>query len=433
MNAARPPAASSPPAAQRQTLLGIGPKAPWPVTCGGSEGIHGAIEALARHFNVVYACPAPAASPEQAEHYAAIGVDYRPIGFEPSENLRDIVSATLQGLPFKFHKYSSGRALEAFDRELGPLAPDAILCFHAHTEAVGRGLARRRQWDVPIVLREHNIEYEMARSICSSMSPFKRLVAEPFLWLTEREERRMWARSDCVAFLSESDLATARASGVSGRFELVPEGVPLPARRAVSFPGASAPLLIPFNPDALQSRQNTITFLRDYWRAVADLPSLAGTRLAMTAVNPERLASLSGISEDEQHRLRIDALGFLPSLAPRFHSALAVVAPTFYGSGIRKKVLEAMANQVPVVATELDLGTCHYFEAGRNILMMGEPTDFARTVAALRNDPDRWLQLVEAARTTVETHASWEGFARAMRDQIEALQRARAPRAGART
>jgi glycosyltransferase involved in cell wall biosynthesis len=412
----------------RLTLLAIGPKAPWPVTCGGSEGIHGAIEALARHFHVVYTCPAPPASAAEDEHYGQIGVDYRPIDYEPSESLRDIVAATLQGLPFKFHKYSSGRALKAFDRHLGSVAPDAILCFHAHTEALGRGLARLRGWNVPIVLREHNIEHEMARSICSSMHPVKRMVAAPFLWLTQREEQRMWARCDCVAFLSESDLASARASGVRGRLELVPEGVPLPPRRTVTFPGAAAPLLIPFNPDALQSRNNTIKFLRDYWRTVANLPQLAGTRLAVTAVDPTRLASLSGISEDEQRSLRIDALGFLPSLAPVFHASLAVVAPTFFGSGIRKKVLEAMANQVPVLATELDLGTCQYFEAGRNILMMGEPDVFAQTVARLRDEPAWWLELVEAARTTVEQEASWEGFARSMRAQVQALLLDRARR-----
>lgn len=238
----------------------------------------------------------------------------------------------------------------------------------------------------------------------------------------------MWARCDCVAFLSESDLASARASGVRGRLELVPEGVPLPPRRTVTFPGAAAPLLIPFNPDALQSRNNTIKFLRDYWRTVANLPQLAGTRLAVTAVDPTRLASLSGISEDEQRSLRIDALGFLPSLAPVFHASLAVVAPTFFGSGIRKKVLEAMANQVPVLATELDLGTCQYFEAGRNILMMGEPDVFAQTVARLRDEPAWWLELVEAARTTVEQEASWEGFARSMRAQVQALLLDRARR-----
>lgn len=419
---------------QRLRLLCIGPKAPWPVTCGGSEGIHGAIEALAQPLDVIYACPGPAASAEEAEHYRRIGIDYRPIAYEPSERVTDILTATLQGLPFKFHKYSNGKALRAFNRELGPLQPDAILCFHAHTEALGRGLARLRGWDVPIVLREHNIEYEMARSICSSMPALKRLAAEPFLRLTEREEMRMWARSSCVAFLSESDLAAARATGVQGRFELVPEGVPLPPRREAAYPGAHAPLLIPFNPNALQSRNNTLKFLRDYWRVVARLPALEGTRLAVTAVDAAQLAALSGIAEEEQRELRIDALGFLPSLAPWFQSALAVVAPTFFGSGIRKKVLEAMANQVPVIATELDLGTCHYFDAGRNILLMGEPSTFAETVAGLRQSQARWLYLVESARATVEEHSSWAGFARVMREQIDTLlaNRAGPDRPGAR-
>ncbi len=427
MSGALPHAAELPHGAKRLTLLGIGPKEPWPVTCGGSEGIHGAIEALARHFHVVYACPGQPATPEQTAHYARIGIDYRPVGFEPSEGPADIARATLLLKPFKFHKYSNGRALRAFDAELGALQPDVIVCFHAHTEELGRGLARRRGWKAPIVLREHNVEYEMARSICSSMHPLKRAAAAPFLWLTEREEKRMWSRSDCVAFLSEHDLAQARSSGVPGHFQLVPEGVPLPPRRTLAFPGADAPLLIPFNPAALQSRNNTVTFLRDYWRAMAGQPELAGLRLAVTAADPARLAELSGITVPEQQSLRIDALGFLPSLAPAFERSLAVLAPTFYGSGIRKKVLEAMANQVPVIATELDLATCHYFEAGRNILMMGEPLQFVRTVGALRRDEARWLGLAQAARETVEVHASWAGFASAMQREIMQLLQAKVP------
>ena len=414
----------TPSAASRSLrLLGIGPKEPWPVTCGGSEGIHGAIEALTRHFQVTYACPGQPVSAAQAEHYARIGIDYRPVPNEPSERVPDIITATLQGRPFKFHKYSSARAVQSFDATLGALQPDVIVCFHAHTEALGRALAQRRGWKVPIVLREHNVEYEMARSICSSMPALKRLVAEPFLWLTEGEERRMWNRSDCVAFLSEHDLALARSSGISGHFTLVPEGVPIPPRRPVHYPPGPARLLIPFNPEALQSRQNTLTFLREYWQQVSSHPELLDVRLSVTAVNAERLASLSGLSLEAQRELRIDALGFVPSLAPVFESALAVLAPTFFGSGIRKKVLEAMANQVPVIATELDLATCHYFKAGRNILIMGGPQEFVRTVAGLRDDPERWLNLAEAGRTTVEEHASWARFADVMHGEVVALLR----------
>ena len=138
---------------------------------------------------------------------------------------------------------------------------------------------------------------------------------------------------------------------------------------------------------------------------------MVSVSLAITGVDPQQLAELTKMTVDDQRRLRVNALGFLQTLKPAFESATALIAPTFIGGGIRKKILEGMAHQVPVIATDLDIRTCSYFSHGENILRLGSPEEFAATVRQLLDDDALWDRLSANGRSTVERHADWAQFA----------------------
>jgi glycosyltransferase involved in cell wall biosynthesis len=406
---------------RRIKLLALGPQEPWPATDGGKEGIHGALQALAQRADVTFACPGQPADASMAAHYRDIGVDYRPVGFTPRETLGVVLSATLQLKPFKFHKYGTAAAERSFDAAIGDVRPDAILCFHAHMEQLGQRLKRLRGWNGPVLVREHNIEYELVAGYRASMRPLARALAAPIEWLTRRAERDIWHRADLVAFLSDRDFATARASGVNGHMMLAPEGVPIPPRRAAQPPSGAPRLLIPLNRKAPQSVANLRLFLHDYWAQVAGRAELAEFGLAITGVDAAQLAELCDVPVAQQPLLRVEALGFLDELAPAFARSLALIAPTFIGGGIRKKILEGMAHQIPVIATDLDIGTCSYFTAGDNILSLGTPDEFAATLLRLRSDAQLWHRLSNNGRASVEKHATWSSFADALLEAVTPL------------
>lgn len=392
-------------------LLCLATREPWPPTDGGKESVHGAVQALARTTIVRLACPGKPASAEARAHYESIEVDYRPVDFVPRESPDLVISALLQLKPFKFHKYGDSVAERLFDVAIGPFEPDAIICFHAHMEQLGQRLRRRRGWKAPVLIREENIEYGLLRSYLATRPFWQRVLGAPIQWLTRREVWAIWRRADVTAFLSDGDFKVAKATGVSGNLVLIPGGIPLPALRQARRPAGPPQLLIPLNWRAPQSMANFRKFLYSYWAPMADTPELQGVSLTVTGVDEHKLAELSQMSVAEQRRLRVHAKGFLPSLQPAFASALALVAPTFIGSGIRMKVLEGMANQVPIIATDLDIQTCAYFKRGHNILPLGEPREFAAAVRSLRDNEDLWNQLSGEGRRTVEVHADWGRFA----------------------
>ena len=411
--------------AERPRLLCLAPQEPWPATDGGKEGIHGAVQALAARADLLLACPGRSADEATAAHFRALGVDYNPVAFTPRESAALILSATLQLKPFKFHKYGTAEAERCFDTAIGPFQPDAILCFHAHMEELGQRLKRRRGWSVPVIVREHNIEYEMAASFRAALPRWQRALAWPIEWLTRRAERRIWARADVTAFLSDRDFATARASGAKGRLILAPEGVPIPPARVARRPAGQPQLLVPLNRRAPQSVANLRSFLHDYWAPQAGGPELTSVSLAITGVDPQQLAELTKMTVDDQRRLRVNALGFLQTLTPAFESATALIAPTFIGGGIRKKILEGMAHQVPVIATDLDIRTCSYFIPGENILRLGAPAEFAATVRQLLDDDALWDRLSSNGRSTVERHADWAQFADVLMRELAGLKAGR--------
>ena len=412
--------------AGRLRLLCLGPQNVWPPVDGGKEGIYGALQGLAKKCDVVYAFPDLAFDQVQGDGYVLAGVTPLPVPWVVSESLAQIFAATVKLRPYKFEKYSSRAAVNHFARAIGDRPFDAIVCFHAHTARLGAGLRFVLGLDVPVLVREHNIEYELVASYRKSRSAVVRFLSWPIEFLTRRAELDIWKGADAVAFLSDRDLLQAQSASGGGRLILAREGVPLPGIRSARFPGTFAPLLVLLNPRANQSVHNLIEFIRGSWSNAFEDPRTMGITLDVTGVTTEQLAKLLGIELPELQRLRVRGLGFLPSLAAVLSNALALVSPTYVGGGIRKKILEAMANQLPVIATRFDIATCDYFETGTNILELYDDVErFCQTVGDLRNNPDRWVEMSSAGRAAVETYASWDLFAETILGEIIYLRRLR--------
>ncbi len=101
----------------------------------------------------------------------------------------------------------------------------------------------------------------------------------------------------------------------------------------------------------------------------------------------------------------------LPDLRPAVCSARIYVCAIRYGTGLKSKVLEAMAMQMPIVAYHpgSTVGIdCIY---GKHLLAAENPQEFAAHVLDLLRYPDRADQIALAGRHLVEEKYSWESRA----------------------
>lgn len=391
-------------------ILALGPQDVYPPSDGGKEGIFGALSALASRANVVYAYPS--AENCEVEGYKRINVQPIPLLFEPKETWKLILYSTLRIKPFKFEKYATSRAVRALLTALPKEHFDAIVCHHSHMYGLAKHFVRIRRMNIPVIVREHNVEYELVDSYKESLKGLKRFAASIYACMTRREESRIWKAADAVAFLTDRDLQTAQAlcSTDVSNLILAREGVPLPSRRQARYPGPQAPLLVLLNPKALQSVDNLRNFIWRCWLPLRNQHRLDNEELHVTGVSNQELSRLIELDISTMIESGIKGLGFIPTLKPIFEQSLALVSPTYVGGGIRKKILEAMAHQLPVIATDLDIATCNYFKTNVNILCMLDANSFAENVARLRSDHPHWIKVSENARDTVEEFASWDGY-----------------------
>ncbi len=110
-----------------------------------------------------------------------------------------------------------------------------------------------------------------------------------------------------------------------------------------------------------------------------------------------RLASIPGVI----------VTGAVPDVRPFYARAAICVAPLRIARGIQTKVIQAMAMQLPVVATSK---ACQGIAArpGQDLLVEDDPVAFATRVVELLTDPAARAALGQRGRAFVETHHSWE-------------------------
>ncbi len=100
-------------------------------------------------------------------------------------------------------------------------------------------------------------------------------------------------------------------------------------------------------------------------------------------------------------------LGLVDDLGPLYANASVVVSPLTFGSGLKIKLVEAMARGKAIVATPV---TVQGVEAicSDAVRVAATPEEFALAVIALDNDPSKRLVLASAARRAAADHFSAE-------------------------
>ena len=403
-------------------VLVLGPQEVMPPTDGGREGIHGLLSALAGFCQVTYAYPASEFNGATLNAYKDINVTNIPIIFNVRETWSLVLRSMITFTPYKFKKYASRPLIDAFESKLSHHKFDGVLCCHPHMFELGEQLRRRLNVNCPLVLREHNIEYELVKSYSESLTGLRYVMARFFYKATKRAEISIWRRADGVAFLTSADFKVAYEQCGLHSFFVAPEGVPIPAigKRAPS--ARSDNLLILLNKKATQSVSNVCQFLRTIWAESKSLPEFPPTSIVITGLTMDELSCKCSLSCQELADLDVSCVGFVPSLDELFNSSLALVSPTYVGGGIRKKVLEAMANNLPVIATPLDVGSTDYFCDRENILQFTSATDLMEAIVLLK-DPDFSERISESARRTVQENASWDHCAKKIVDFLGQLVR----------
>ncbi|MCP4308019.1 MAG: glycosyltransferase [bacterium] len=224
------------------------------------------------------------------------------------------------------------------------------------------------------------------------------------LFAAERTKTRELAcvhSSDCAIVHTEAE-RQAICNEIGGRniltftyiADLVPATAGFDDRKSILFLGGYKH---PPNVDAV------LYLARDIWPLVVEEMSDPGMRLLVVGAEPpSTIRALDGAS--------ISIEGWVEDLRPSFEGARIFVAPLRYGSGVKGKIVQALAHGTPVVATSI-AAEGFDFVHGRDALIADNPGDFASCIARLYRDKDLWLKLQEAGyKIVAERFSSKRGM-----------------------
>ena len=246
-------------------------------------------------------------------------------------------------------------------------------------------------------------------------------IQRPFYRLEERTVRRFGASSYAafqrVVVVSEADAEALRELDPTLPLDVIPNGVdsdhlaPNPSvereRDLVVFTGA---MQWPPNAEA------AVFMVREVLpRLRSHLPDV---RLAIVGRNPgpavRALASIDGV----------EVTGEVPDVRPWLWRAGAFACPMVSGTGIKNKLLEALACEAPSVATPL---SCQGLEVvpGRDLKVARPGAEFATAIAEVLSDRELGRRLGSAGRRAVIESHSWDSVARSYERIYDELVRAR--------
>lgn len=377
-------------------ILLLTPSLPWPPMWGFNIRVLNILRELAAHNSVSLLCYGGGEPDAQARETISAICDRVFIVPETGRSIRQrrLLQAGTVISPRSFHlrRYVSAEMQARLTQILRDGAYDLV-------QVESSAMASFDFGNTPIVLDEHNLEYELLRrSNAVESSRIRRAFAATESRKVEREEISTWNRVKGCVLTSEREQAVVQRAAPGVATAVVPNGVALdyfqPSAAEVTPGSIVFTGLMTYRPNA----DGVSYFIRRI------LPAIRASRpdAVFTAVGwglPDDVRPLLG--EGVFHTGRVD------DIRPYLAKASVVVVPLRIGSGTRLKVLEALAMAKPVVSTTVG---CEGIDVshGEHLLIADAPAAFAAAVTSLLEDPAEAAALGRRGRAMVESRYGWE-------------------------
>ncbi|MBX3014595.1 MAG: glycosyltransferase [Caldilineaceae bacterium] len=211
----------------------------------------------------------------------------------------------------------------------------------------GQYLPPLRTQGIRAIMQTHNVQSLLTRQWSATMplSPL-RIMTQLRAWSQSYHEKWLFRAFDRVVSVTEADRHYHAQFVGDARSVLIPtyineaDYLPTPP-----IPRADNLLIMTGHFGTFQNSQGAEWFLREIWPTVRhQLPQL---RLQFVGARTDTLAAWCAADP------AIECVDSPPTVVPYLRRATLAVAPLLHGSGMRFKILEAFASELPVVSTTL--------------------------------------------------------------------------------
>jgi glycosyltransferase involved in cell wall biosynthesis len=395
-------------------LLWVMPYLPSPSTFGGQRRIEGLAQAIAARHDVSILALHSSADPLErwlAETRAwCHDVEVFPQRtFGLDQRRKRLAQLATLALPWSWESAShfNRHLRHRIAQRLRDERWDAVVVEFAQT-----AVNLPRVVDVPVLLDEHNIEFDLKhRTATTSDSKLRQVFASAEWRKLRREEHAAWSRVAAVAATSDRDVAFVREQFPERLAAVVPNGVDLDRFRPPDVERRRGPAVF-FGAHNYFPNADGLRFLfGEIWPLVTEAVPAARVRIVGPHPDPDVAAMApSGV----------EIVGFVDDVVAEVSAASIALAPLRVGGGTRLKIVEAMALGRPVVSTTLGAEGIDAVD-GRDIIIADTARDFADAIIRLLGDPTEARRIGADARTLVEQRYGWTACAAAFEALLDEM------------
>jgi len=255
----------------------------------------------------------------------------------------------------------------------------------------------------PLVVSEHNIEYEVYRGYAER---FSSVLLRPLLhWDVSKMkhwEQLSWGKANAVTAVSEDDAGVIQ-SYVNHSVEVIPNGVDirsfpfrLPQRRKDPV------ILFVGNFRWHPNRDAAYALIEHIWPKLQD--RIKNIRLRIVGKDiPKKLRDMVG-------RVGGKVDENVEDIASVYRDADMLVAPHAISGGTKFKMLEAMATGLPIVTTKEGVSGLK-MEQNTHFLLAETPEEFVTAITTLCDNDLLRQTLSKNGRKLIESRYNWDSIA----------------------
>ena len=233
-----------------------------------------------------------------------------------------------------------------------------------------------------IVVRTHNVEHRIWENLSiNERNPIKKKYLKILAQQLKKYESVRLSEVDGIVSISDNDTDVFTAMGCNNSIKTVPFGISIEPLQKVNNKGLFFLGSLDWQPNI----EGVNWLSKMVSSALESKVNIVGRNPSKEIMMSDNLI-LKGEVDDAQQFMKENGI---------------MLVPLFSGSGIRIKILEAMAWGIPVVATPKaveGLGV----ESGRHMLITDDPAQFANFANQLLKDKNRAEQLVQNAYEFVQ-------------------------------
>jgi glycosyltransferase involved in cell wall biosynthesis len=223
-----------------------------------------------------------------------------------------------------------------------------------------------------------------------------------------RYERLVLPRYERCTVVAQPDVDEVRRVVPNARVELIPYGTDTEYFHPVDVPKEQNTLVFHSHLGYAPNIEAALELANDIFPLVRREVPDAVLHLVGASPGPKILELA------ERPGIRVSAN--LPDLRPAVCAGEVYVCPIRHGTGLKSKMLEAMAMRLPIVGYPGAIVGLTGSAPGKHYLLAHDPAEFASHVVTLLHNSDRAERMAQAGRDLVEQEYSWESRARAYED-----------------